>query len=1310
MLRRVFRTACAALLAAASLVSLLLPVTQAHAQSVTIPLEYYKVNGWSLGINIGINGGAPQPYLFDTGSAVFNAAWNPATWQGFGQNVPAATVPNGSGVHYCYGSPPCYTGNLVQVPVLNFYAAGATAGSTPAATLSASPGYQVNAVYNETNESGTRVENTFPEYFQTHDKPPLYKTFYGIFGAGNFTDLTNTSAIVGGVLGQTILPGVQHQGYVVSANGQPNPASYDSDGTPHKITNSPSGTQIVTIGGQTRQVSPCIACVTVGLTPQLIGQFAPVSATGQVGVVPWALTGTSFPNPYGSGTGNNGSRESGSNFTTTLPPGTSGGSTVSNTALTLLDTGTALFVLANPMGSGDTNTGSTLTISGASPSGGTVSGIPTSTSTLAGPPSSEDTYSTQIRSGSTNTLGIPFFMQNSVMFDLTGQAIGYTPFYVTPADLVTTANGPLVVDGSNLPLGLAGVISGPGGVTIHDGGAVQLSATNTYTGPTKLDSGAQLLISGPGSIAASSGVVNDGLFDISRAWNPVAVQNLTGSGQVNLGGQNLTITNANGGSFGGIIADGGAWAGTGGSVTLTGGLLFLTGVNTYTGGTTVTGGAMLGISADSGLGAVSGGLTLAGGQLVALADLAIARQVTLGAGGGAFETNGFNVVLGTAVTGVGGLTKNGLGILTLSGANSYTGGTTVNAGTLQLAPGASLPSTGPLTVNGGTLDFNGNNVTIGSLSGLGGTIALGASTLTVAEQGSSTFAGTLTGTGGLTLQGPGALSLTGANTYTGPTNVTGGRLAVNGSITSNVTVGAGGNLGGIGTITGTVTNNGIASPGNSIGTLNVVGAYTQAAGSSYQVETNAAGQADRINVTGAPGTATIAGGTVTLTAASGVYAPSTTYTILNAAGGVTGTYAGAYSLFPFLQPSLAYDANNVYLTLKPGGFGAGAATPNQAAVGRVLDQSVAGSSGDLATVIGTMATYTQGQGQAAMNAISGQNYSGFGTANLGGGLLFMNMMGQQMSLARGGFASGTRVAVAQACEAAAAEACVGEAATPWTLWGSALGGTGSVAGNANAGALSYNASGFAAGADYRFDPRFLAGFAVGYANGNQWASGFSGQGTTNSYQASLYGSFTQAAFYLDGLAGYGYNDNQMTRQIVLPNLAARTAQGRVGANQFLGQLEAGYRIGINERSAASITPFARFQGTTNSQLGFSESGAGALNLTVAPQTTGSARSVLGAELAGAFGPEGREKLALQLRLGWAHEYADTTRPVTASFAGAPGAGFTVFGAAPTRDAATFSLAANTVVAASTSLYLRYDGETGNGTISHALNGGFRITW
>lgn len=80
------------------------------------------------------------------------------------------------------------------------------------------------------------------------------------------------------------------------------------------------------------------------------------------------------------------------------------------------------------------------------------------------------------------------------------------------------------------------------------------------------------------------------------------------------------------------------------------------------------------------------------------------------------------------------------------------------------------------------------------------------------------------------------------------------------------------------------------------------------------------------------------------------------------------------------------------------------------------------------------------------------------------------------------------------------------------------------------------------------------------------------------------------------------------------------------------------------------------------------------------------------------------------RRRWAHEYADTSRPVTAAFAGAPGLGFTVYGAAPQRDAATIGLGANTAIADSTSLYLRYDGELGTGTDNHVLSAGFRMSW
>src|SRR6202048_4298184 len=86
------------------------------------------------------------------------------------------------------------------------------------------------------------------------------------------------------------------------------------------------------------------------------------------------------------------------------------------------------------------------------------------------------------------------------------------------------------------------------------------------------------------------------------------------------------------------------------------------------------------------------------------------------------------------------------------------------------------------------------------------------------------------------------------------------------------------------------------------------------------------------------------------------------------------------------------------------------------------------------------------------------------------------------------------------------------------------------------------------------------------------------------------------------------------------------------------------------------------------------------------------------------------KLDLAVRLGWQHEFADTGRPITAAFAGAPGNSFTVFGATPARDAAIVGFQATTTIAQATQVYLRYDGGVGGGTDNHALNVGVRFSW
>lgn len=667
----------------------------------------------------------------------------------------------------------------------------------------------------------------------------------------------------------------------------------------------------------------------------------------------------------------------------------------------------------------------------------------------------------------------------------------------------------------------------------------------------------------------------------------------------------------------------------------------------------------------------------AGGILAGAADATtINGNFNVGAVvGNTIDANGYDLVFSGNLSGPGGLQftdTSGLGkLIRLTGANSYTGGTIVSAGTL-----------------------------VGTTSSLQGSITNNA-TVIFDQVANGTYAGSMSGTGRLVKTGAGTVVLSGANTYTGPTSILSGKLSINGSVSSDVTVGGSGTLGGSGTINGNALVNGALAPGNSIGTLTIAGNLTATAGSTYQVELNSAAQNDRTNVSG---TAILSGGIVMVSPQPGVYSLRNSYTILTATGGVAGAYAGATTGLPFLQASLGYDANNVYLSTVPGGFAATAATPLQAAVGAALDAGVAGASGDFASVLSALAynTGTAAQGQAALQALSGNNYAGFSSFMAQGAALFMNnFVGVAGSQSRG------RVAIAEACDVACDS---GPPRPAWGAWGGALGGLGSIGGQAPVGAVTYNAGGFAAGLDRALSDSFRLGVTAGYSAGNQWVSGFAGQGRTDTVLAGLYGNWAQGPAYVDGLVGYAYSWNQMWRPILLPGLGPRTALGQTGANQFFGQLEGGWRFELGTPAGAWVTPFARLQAYTGTQNGFTETGASSLDLSVTAQTTNSLRSVLGATVGSAFDFGWREKLALQLRLGWSHEYADTARPVTAALAGSPASPFTTFGIAPSRDGALLGFGATTAIADATSVYLRYEGMVAGQDSTHAFTAGVRMTW
>jgi fibronectin-binding autotransporter adhesin len=245
----------------------------------------------------------------------------------------------------------------------------------------------------------------------------------------------------------------------------------------------------------------------------------------------------------------------------------------------------------------------------------------------------------------------------------------------------------------------------------------------------------------------------------------------------------------------------GSISGSGSLVQAGSGTAILVGSNTFTGGTTLENGTLqLGSSASLGNGSVnieSGGTLDLHGNNTSISSLTgtgtvnnlVSGNVTLTVGGTSTNSTFSGTIKNT--DGSLSLIEAGSGTLTLSGTNTYYGGTTIESGTLQLGRSGSLSlGFGGLTVeSGSTLDLHGHNTSIPSITGSGtiDNLISGNVTLTVGSANTTTtFSGTINNTVGtlnLTEVGVGALTLSGTNTYTGGTNAESGELIIN-SITA----------------------------------------------------------------------------------------------------------------------------------------------------------------------------------------------------------------------------------------------------------------------------------------------------------------------------------------------------------------------------------------------------------------------------------------------------------------------------------------------------------------------------------------------
>ena len=184
----------------------------------------------------------------------------------------------------------------------------------------------------------------------------------------------------------------------------------------------------------------------------------------------------------------------------------------------------------------------------------------------------------------------------------------------------------------------------------------------------------------------------------------------------------------------------------------------------------------------------SGALTF-GVPAATLGGLTGSRGVNLGSATLSIGANNVSTTYTGSLSGGGGLTKVGSGVLTLGGSDSYGGPTNVSSGTLQMliaGAGNGIPDTSAVAIAASaTLDINGTSETIGPLSG-SGNVTLGSSTLgnlTVNSTGDSTFSGVISGAGSFWKSGPAALTLSGQNTYSGDTRIPAGTLRIGTSLT-----------------------------------------------------------------------------------------------------------------------------------------------------------------------------------------------------------------------------------------------------------------------------------------------------------------------------------------------------------------------------------------------------------------------------------------------------------------------------------------------------------------------------------------------
>jgi subtilase-type serine protease len=585
----------------------------------------------------------------------------------------------------------------------------------------------------------------------------------------------------------------------------------------------------------------------------------------------------------------------------------------------------------------------------------------------------------------------------------------------------------------------------------------------------------------------------------------------------------------------------------------------------------------------------------------------------------------------------------------------------------------------------------GSGQFVADLPGVGAVVDAGKPTERVCNDvhcGRDVWSNDISGHGGLTKQGIGTLVLTGNNTYSGPTLVNQGLLAVNGSLTSQVTVSNSGVLGGSGSIGAlTAKSGGTVAPGNSIGTLNVAGDVNFDAGSTYAVELSNT-SSDRIV---AGGKATLNGGTVTLalenspTLLSQPEAQSLIgrqYNILQAAGGITGSFAQVLPNYLFVGGNLNYGANGVQLDVArtANSFASVAVTDNQRAVAAAAEQLGTGNGVYESLLLAPSAASAQG----AFQQLSGEIYPALETALVNDNRYLREAVGERLQQGEMGTSPQT-------------------IDTRGNVWVKALGAWGKTDSSSDTAGYTTSIGGLLAGVDGALDEDTRLGLVAGYSDTSlNMGDGTHSRASVDSYHFGAYAGHEIGAWRLSGGATYSWHRADVKRELQYGEVAGKQ-KAKVDARSTQVFTEAAYRLNLQP---LALEPFANLAYVHLDSDGFSEKGDAAA-LKGGDDTRDLVLSTLGVRALKTFNLTDHQALDVSGTLGWQHNLSSTDSERHLAFASG-GTSFAVESSPMVRDAALVGARASLALSKEARLNFDYNGLLASKEKIHGV--GLSLDW